>query len=382
VVKILKQQQKLFHRDERYPHTHHLGAAPTEEELDIASNPDNADNPLCKIIGQRAAKKRLCRAQRVALKRYNHLWNDLHYLLTGPKGVGKTTLARSFAKSIKLPYAELSPAEIKTPQDLFDKIASQLERQGLPLVADDHGVFTLPPCVILVDEAHDLKGKRAVVTALLKAIAVNDRMLCTEKGVQCKTRNVCWMMATTDRGDLFDALDDRMTEIALGMYTQAEIAEIVELNYGAGNVRDGLPVMPPDACKLVAHYRPRQPRKALEFAREVRTAKRPGVSWREAIEEVAGDVGIDKWGWDKRLVQIITILGQKPVAKDRLPTMIGVKEAELKNYHLPFLLTTTDDQEAFVTVTGEGYTITQAGLDALDVRGIAHKGRNALRSES
>jgi Holliday junction resolvasome RuvABC ATP-dependent DNA helicase subunit len=230
--------------------------------------------------------------------------------------------------------------------------------------------------VVFIDECHDLKSKPRVVTALLKAIAPNDLTLRTEQGHHVKTDNVTWVMATTDRGDLFDALDDRFTEIRLNLYTKPEIRQIVFMNYGKG-VGDGKPELTWEACGLVAHYRARHPRKALEFAREVRLAKSAGVSWERAVEEVAADCSIDRWGMDARHVQILTVLGHKPVAKERLPALIGVKGAELENFHLPFLLSETADQRAFVTVTGAGYTITEAGQAELDKRGIAHAGSKA-----
>jgi Holliday junction resolvasome RuvABC ATP-dependent DNA helicase subunit len=378
---LLAQEEFLFHRDERLPHTSRLRAAPTEAELEQRTSLSNRAYPLAKVVGNPEARKRLSRSVRAALRRYNHVCNDLAFLFTGPKGVGKTNLARRLAESLGLPFVEISPACLKTAQDLFIEIKNGLEAAGLPLVelvSKGKGIYIMPPCVIFIDECHDLKKKPRVVTALLKAVAINDQTLRTEQGYTIKTNNVMWLMATTDRGDLFDALDDRFTEIPLNLYTKQEIQEIVWLNYGQDQAKDGKPELPWEACGLVAYYRSRHPRKALEFAREVRLAKHSGNTWQQAVEEVAKDCGIDKWGMDRRLVQILTTLGKKPVAKDRLPTLIGVKEAELQKFHLPFLICDTADQPAYITVTSAGYTITRAGLAELDKRGIPHNGSKAL----
>jgi hypothetical protein len=48
----------------------------------------------------------------------------------------------------------------------------------------------------------------------------------------------------------------------------------------------------------------------------------------------------------------------------------GRKEEENENFIMPWLLTSTEDQEALVTVTSKGYAITSAGEYELYKRGL------------
>jgi Holliday junction resolvasome RuvABC ATP-dependent DNA helicase subunit len=366
------QKQFLFHRDDALPFTHHLKAAPSLELREWRTNPINKHCPFHKFIGNGKAIKKLRRALGRALGRYNHVCNEFAWFFTGPAGCGKTSLAKMVAQVLDLPFIEISPSKVTTPKDLALEIKKQLEASGLPL--DDEGghKYRLPPCIIFVDEAHALKDKKKLVQALLIAIAPNTHRLETENGWTIDTESVTWIIATTDRGEVFDALDDRFDEVPLKAYTKAQLAQIVGIHH---------PDLPAEACNLIAHYRSRQARRALRFAEEVKAAHEmePHRTWDDLIREVADDNGIDQYGMHERHVQILKILGQGPCAKERLPILLGgIKDKEVEKFYMPFLLAETDDQPALVQVTGEGYTITLAGLAELDKRSIKHVGQDAL----
>jgi Holliday junction resolvasome RuvABC ATP-dependent DNA helicase subunit len=189
------------------------------------------------------------------------------------------------------------------------------------------------------------------------------------KTVNCY--NVCWMLATTDEGTLFDAFRTRFSPVNLTYLTKAEIAKII----GLAN-----PDFDEEVCKLVARYNGRIPRKALEFARYMKMVRNmnPSRSWADVAAEVASDEGIDEFGMPKQHLMILKALGQAPIAKNRLMNVVGVKNEELERFIMPQLLTATEDMPAVVVVTNKGYTITAAGLAELDKRGIKHNGVKAL----
>jgi Holliday junction resolvasome RuvABC ATP-dependent DNA helicase subunit len=280
---------------------------------------------------------------------------------SGPASVGKTTLAKLFAELMELPFVELQPRSITNVNDLFNAICQQIGEFGLPIVAvrgSKH--FRLPPCIIFADEVHGFSQK--IVDALLKACESKDSVFVTEKGEVVDCRYVCWFIATTEGGDLFDAFESRFDEVALRYYTREELSRIVKINN---------PDLDMDVCRLIAKFQ-RLPRKLLRFAVSMRNKKEmhPSLSWDAVALEVAKDSGIDEHGMHRKHLDILLSLKSKAVAKDRLPIMIGVKKAELEKKLMPILLCNTDDQPAMVVVASDGYRITEAGLAELTKRDL------------
>jgi len=361
-VKVTTQQQAIFHQDPAVPGTEMLPPEPTAE--DRCKRVDFINNPACplyRFIGNNHARRKLAEAAFVALKRGNHECRELAVFLSGPASVGKTTLMRLFAETVELPFVEIQPRSITTVNDLFTSIRQQLTTAYLPVQAvygSKH--FRLPPCIIFVDEVHGLSQK--VVDALLKACEGKDCTLMTERGEVVDCESVCWGIATTESGDLFDAFESRFDEVQLRYYTREELSRIVAINN---------PDLEPEVCRLIAKFQ-RLPRKLLRFAQSMRNKKEmhPRMTWEEVALQVALDSGIDEYGMAQKHLEILKALKVKPVAKDRLPVMIGVKKPELEKKLLPLLLCTTADQPSLVEVGNEGYRLTDAGHAELAKRGI------------
>ena len=350
---VLAQAQRLFHFDADVPGTKGLPPAPTADErrhaVDFRGNPAC---PLFRYVGNDHAREKLAEYAFVALGRANHCIRELAVFLSGPASVGKTSLIRLFAETVELPFAEVQPRSIENVNDLFGTVCQQFKEQDLPIVAirgSKH--YRLPPCVIFVDEVHGLSQR--VVDALLKACEGKDCTLVTEKGEVVDCRYVCWAIATTEAGDLFDAFESRFDEVRLNYYTRQELARIVKLNH---------PEWEDDLCALVAKFQ-RLPRKLLRFAEGMKIAKdfAPHKSWETIAVEVAARNGIDAHGMLLKHLEILKALKDKPVAKDRLPILIGVKKPELEKKLMPVLLCSTADQPALVEVGSDGYRLTEAG---------------------
>ena len=347
------------------------------------------------IVGQDQAKRRLARAVFDSWKRHasqlpsgehqsDHLFTT-NILLEGPTSTGKTTIARQFVKEgLCIPLCEINGAKIKTAAEILFEIAKTLldwdkewrERGGgqgdpigLTLVELPDQQFYPPPMVVFIDEAHRLP--KPLQDLLLKALEANDRMLDTENGYKVDCRRVSWILATTNRGQLIDTLDNRCRKIKLRLYSREEVAEIVKI----AHPKWGL-----NLCRLIAHYTPRVPREALDFAAEVAQEKRrnPSLDWKQAAANVAEDSGIDQWGMTQERRDILRVLGQEgPMSLARLAAVAQCDEETCRDRVLAPLTTSTPGEPALVGVMHKHF-ITPAGLKELDKRGIRHLGRKAM----
>lgn len=334
---------------------------PTDEERHLAISSDNPNSPFSKFVGNVRAVKKMQAAAWDALGRADHRCRELAFSLFGPASSGKTTLARLFADVVQLPFVEIQPKAIKTSDELLKEIDRVLGIEGVPLVeVRRRNYFILPPSIIFIDEVHALSD--GMVQSLLKATEYNDATLVTESGKTVNCFNVCWMIATTDEGRLFDAFRSRFTPVMLTYLTKKEVAHIVKLNHDD---------LSEDVCELVAHYTGRIPRKALEFARYMKLIRQmnPGKSWEDVAREVAQDEGIDEFGMSAVHLKILQALKDGAIAKNRMVNVTGRKLEEVERYIMPVLLTSTDDQPAMVEVLSRGYSLTEAGFAELVRRG-------------
>ena len=354
-----------FNKDEEGPSD--------QEKLELISQ-NNPDNPFNNFVGNENGVRRLLRAAYTAFGRYNRCCNDQNFALLGPASVGKTTMAKMYAKLIGIPFVEISPKRINKISDVIQCISDVLNNVSgvwqdssgneweytLSLVNLGDGKRFCPPIIVFIDEVHALKN--AIVQGLLKATEKKDGILVDENGINLNCTNVCWVVATTDRGQLFDAFDTRFTKINLEPYTLNEISKIISINY---------PDWSNKVCDLVAKYSGGVPREAIAFAKEMclEHAIRPD-SWENIALTVAKDNNIDEHGMSFQRLKILKFLKDAPVPKNRLAITLNCKEEELEKFILPPMLQFTLDRNPLITVTSKGYTITETGLEELRKRGV------------
>lgn len=342
-----------------------LGKIPSVEARRQFLDPANPTSPYFGFIGNRRAVDRLIRIDFQALGRYNHVCNDLNIAFIGPSGCGKTELARRHAKANRLPLVEISPKSVKQAHDVFKLIQSTCMASGVPLVPiNRENNYIVPPINVFIDEVHALP--MSVVDGLLKATEHDDGILVTEKDVTVNCKNIHWMIATTDRGKLFDAFDIRFTKCIINFYTKDEVAAIIKVSQ---------PDWDDNVCSLVAHFCGRIPREALAFAREMQLEHNmnPHQSWEETARIVAKDNEIDEFGMSYKRLAILKALGQGPIAEKRLPIIAGCKAEELGKFIMPWLLASTEDQDALVTTSNKGFCITKSGSLELHKRKITFR---------
>jgi Holliday junction resolvasome RuvABC ATP-dependent DNA helicase subunit len=348
-----------------------LFSVPSKDDRRWAVDPQNPNFELNKFVGNEEARRRLSRAVFSALGKENHCCSDYSFALFGPPSTGKTYLAKLFASSLDIPFVTIEPQSIRRVHDIFLEVekACREHHEDIALVPNEDGTYILPPVVVFIDEVHNLKD--SVVQGLLKATEPNDRTMVTEEGFEISTGNVCWVIATTDRGDLFDAFDTRFQKVNLRLYTKEEMAQIIKMNNTDWD----------DAtCLLVAKYNSHVPREALAFARDMRVEHEMAgdTSWEDVAETVASDNGIDQWGMTDARVEVLKALGQRPISVSQLQYVVHVKEEELRKFVMPPLLARTPESAPLVTVSTKGYSITLEGIAELGKRGLPNRGIEAM----
>jgi Holliday junction resolvasome RuvABC ATP-dependent DNA helicase subunit len=329
----------------------------TLEQAREIVKPTSPYNKFRNFIGNSQAVRILSRAVFSALQTDNHSCGEFSFSIIGPPSTGKTTLVKLFAEFLQLPLVIIQPQMVSTITDVLVEIASALEEK-LELQPIKRDYFKLPAMVIFIDEVHALKN--GIVQGLLKAIEAKDRLLETENGFTACCKNVCWIVATTDRGELFDAFDTRFTKVHLNFYTVEEMAKIVEKNSNWSE----------PACLAIAKIGGRIPREVIALARDIDLEfQMNGGSFNNVLETVREEHGIDKYGMTYQRLRILKALNQGPIAKDRLATVANCKPEELHKFVMPPLIAGTEEDPPLVSVGSKGYIITESGKAELKKRG-------------
>lgn len=280
--------------------------------------------------------------------------------LLGGASAGKTEFVRRLAKATSLPYCETDAKQVTDTAVLFDLLGNTYKANGVPLVMEDEfgdeELYILPAGILFIDEIHMANGK--VQDSFLKMTEPKDRtLLLPGKRVDC--RNLCIVIATTDRGKLRPAFKTRFRQITLKRHTRAEVAEIVRL---------ANPDWDRGACWEVAKIKPLA-RTALDFADSVKlAAARLRMDHHQAIKVVAEREGIEEYGLTRTALRVLELLADNPegLSRKSLCGSVGIEEDEFENDVMPFL-GDTEDHKAFMVVNNR-HKITDAGLNFLTAR--------------
>jgi DNA polymerase III subunit gamma/tau len=156
------------------------------------------------VIGQDLAKKVL--QNTLTQGKVKHA-----YLLSGPKGVGKTTLARIFANQLnqtdKDSQAELDIIELDAASNTgIDNIRQLIESAQVPPIAGSHKIY-------IIDEVHMLS--KPAMNALLKILEEPPQYL-------------VFLLATTNPEKLIDTVMSRLTKLQLSSHSQEQLIKRLE----------------------------------------------------------------------------------------------------------------------------------------------------------
>ena len=173
------------------------------------------------IIGQEAAKRKL----KFYIEGFEATSICPHLMFVAPKGAGKTTLAKAFARNLKdrhedkpKRFLEINCATIKNLKQFMNEIVvmHMIDRDA----------------TILFDEASELP--KSVTMALLTILNPNKDNMTTfsyeDYTFDCDFRRLSFLFATTESHQIFHALLDRMDRVDLEEYSHDDLAKIMEVS--------------------------------------------------------------------------------------------------------------------------------------------------------
>jgi Holliday junction DNA helicase RuvB len=137
--------------------------------------------------------------------------------LFGPKSTGKTEICRRIAFCMNVPVIHISKSILSSEKDFYEKISEEITIHDKTCLTEN--------VIVFIDEAH-LLSKR-MQDSLLTALERDDRMYHSKYG-SINTKNITWIIATTDPGKLGQAFLSRLLEINLSGYSSEEVVKIMK----------------------------------------------------------------------------------------------------------------------------------------------------------
>ena len=304
---------------------------------------------LADFVGQEKLKANLAVYIEAARQRGEHL--D-HVFLSGPPGLGKTTLAAIVANELGVQFRATSAPALEKPGDLAAILTSIGERN-----------------IFFIDEIHRLKP--VVEEMLYSAMEDFEIDVVIGQGPGARTIKIplppfTLVGATTKTGLVSSPLYSRFgIPMRLDFYEPADIRRIIFRSAGILGV-----TIQEDAAELVSHCSRGTPRIANRILRRMRDFAQvwgKGVIDKSIVARGLESLEIDSRGLDKVDREILRTLVEKyaggPVGSETIAISIGEAVDTLEDVYEPFLI-----QIGFLKSTPRGRVATDGAYEHLGVR--------------
>ena len=299
------------------------------EPLD--DDPDDTRHPqkvaqcatLADLVGQRGVVESLQLAVDAA-----RLGNDPlgHTLLSGPPGLGKTTIAKTLAAELNAGLHMCGGPTLKTPAQLLRRLAEL--RDGDVLFIDEIHAIPQPVAEFLYEAMQDRRlslsitqaGRSRPVTLCLPAFTL--------------------IGATTDEGKLPEPFVARFeNREQLRYYEPQQLAELITKVAQCAT----FPIEADAARKLaeVSRQTPREALRLLHRARREATVAGATMIDLATVTTTLQRLQIDERGLgpvDRECVELLQTRRGNPIGLQRVAGLLGVPAATLERFHEPYLM--------------------------------------------
>lgn len=315
----------------------------SERDYEVRLRPTNFDE----YIGQKKVVQNVELMSKSALKRNQAM--D-HFLLSGPPGLGKTSLAMLTSKELGSQLHVISAPALERKGDLA-AILSNLNDQD----------------VLFIDEIHRLHI--SIEEILYSAMEDFKLDIVIGQGPAARTVQIDLLPftligATTRAGLLSNPLRDRfMAHLNFDFYQPQDLSKIIEMNAKklGLNVTEDARLMMGQCCRGT----PRIANRILRRVRDYALVHEREVIDREVVKIALSMLEIDDLGLDSMDRKILTVIRDYyqngPVGIDALSATLGEDKQTIEDVYEPYLL-----KEGLLIRTPRGRMLSEKSIDHLN----------------